>query len=70
MFADASEIDRAGKPQCRENLQNNLNADFHKIKDYLNYYRFSLNIPKCEFMLIDTFQSLAKIYPLSSVHCW
>ncbi len=31
------------------------------FKDYLNYNRLSLNIPKCEFMLIGTFQTLAKM---------
>ncbi len=61
MFADDTEIDTAEKPECHEDLQNNLNADLHKIKDYLNYNRFSLNIPKCELMLIGTFQSFAKM---------
>ncbi len=59
MFADDTEIDTAETPECHEDLQNNLNADLHKIKDYLNCNRLSLNIPKCEFMLIDTFQSPA-----------
>ncbi len=44
-----------------KSLHNNLNADLHKIIDYLNYNRLSLNIPKCEIMLIGTFQSLAKM---------
>ncbi len=59
MFADDTEIDTAEKPKCHEDLQNNLNADLYKIKGYLNYNRLSLNIPKCEFILKDTFQSLA-----------
>ncbi len=61
MFGDDTEIDTAEKPECHEDLQNSLNADLHKIKDYLNYNRLSLNIPKCEFMLMVTFQSLAKM---------
>ncbi len=39
MFADDAEIDTAEKPECHEDLQNNLNSDLHKIKDYLNYNR-------------------------------
>ncbi len=61
MFADDTEIDTAEKPECHEDLQNKLKADLNKIKDYLNYNRLSLNIPKCEFMLIGTFQSLVKM---------
>ncbi len=54
MFADDTEIDRAEKPECHKDLQNNLNLDLHKIKDYLNYNRLGLNISKCEFILIGT----------------
>ncbi len=61
IIADDTEIDTAEKPECHEYLQNNLNADFHKIKGHLYYNILSLNIPKCEFMLIVTFQSLAKM---------
>ncbi len=46
IFANDAEIDTAEKPECREDLQNNLNADLHKIKDYLIYNRLSLNISK------------------------
>ncbi len=61
MFTDDTEIDTAEKPEYHEDVQNNLNADLFKIKDYFNYKRFICNIPKCEFMLIGTFQSLAKM---------
>ncbi len=61
MFADDTEIDTAEKPECQEDLQNKLNADLDKIKGYLNYNRLSLNISKCEFMLIGTFQSFARM---------
>ncbi len=61
MFAGDTEIDTPEKPECHEDLQNNLNAEIHKIKDYLNYNTLNLNIPKCEFMLISTFQSLTKM---------
>ncbi len=61
MFADDTEIDTTEKPEYHQDIQNNLNADLHKLKDYLNYNRLSLNIQKCEFMLIGTFQSLSKM---------
>ncbi len=44
MFVDDTEIDTAEKPERHEELQNNLNADLHEIKDYLNYTKLSLNI--------------------------
>ncbi len=31
MFTDDTKIDTAQKPECHEDLQNNLNADFHKL---------------------------------------
>ncbi len=33
MFTGVTEIDTAENPECHEDLQNNLNADLHKIKD-------------------------------------
>ncbi len=42
MFADDTEIDTAEKPECPEDLQNNLNVVLQKIKDYLYYHRLSL----------------------------
>ncbi len=67
MFGDDTEIDTAEKLECYEDLQNNLNADLHKSKYYLNYNKLSLNITKCEFMLIGTFRSLTKM-PEIHVH--
>ncbi len=39
MFADDTEIDTAETLEYHEDLQNNLNADLHKIKNYLNNNR-------------------------------
>ncbi len=61
MFAGDTDLDTADNPECHEDLQNNLNADFHKIEDSLNFDRLSLNISKCKFILIGTFQSLTKM---------
>ncbi len=67
MYADDTEIDSASKPDCPEELENNLNSDLCKISEYFNINRLSLNVPKCEFMLIGTYQSRAKM-PGISIH--
>ncbi len=67
MYADDTEIDSTSKPDCPEELENNLNSDLCKISEYFNITRLSLNVPKCEFMLIGTYQSLAKM-PEMSIH--
>ncbi len=65
MYADDTEIDSAFKPDCPEELQNNLNSDICKISEYFNINRLSLNVPKYEFTLIGTYQSLAKMSEMS-----
>ncbi len=67
MNADDTEIDSTSKPDYPEELENNLNSDLCKISEYFNINRLSLNVPKCEFMLIGTYQSLA-IMPEISIH--
>ncbi len=67
MYADDTEIDSASKPDCPEELENNLNSDLCNISEYFNINRISLNVHKCEFMLIGTYQSLAKM-PEMSIH--
>ncbi len=54
MYADDTEIDSASKPDCPEELENNINSDLCKISEYFN-------------MLIGTYQSLAKM-PETSIH--
>ncbi len=67
MYADDTEIDFASKPDCPEELENNLNGDLCKISQYFNINRLSLNVPKCEFMLMGRYQSLAKM-PEMAIH--
>ncbi len=67
MYADDTEIDSASKPDCPEELENNLNSDLSKMSEYFNINKLSLNVPKCEFMLIGIYQSLAKM-PEMSIH--
>ncbi len=68
MYADDTEIDSASTPRCPEELENNFNSDLCKISEYFNINRLSLNVPKFEFMLIGTYQSLAKMPPEMSIH--
>ncbi len=67
MYADDTEIDSASKPDCPEERENNINSNLCKISEYFNINRLSLNVPKCEFMLIGTYQSLAKM-PEMPIH--
>ncbi len=55
MYADDTEIDSASQPAGPEELENNLNSGLCKISEYFNINRLSLNVPKCEFMLIGTY---------------
>ncbi len=65
MYASNTEINFASKPDCPEELENNLNRYLCKINEYFNINRLSLNVPKCEFMLIRTYQTLAKMQEMS-----
>ncbi len=65
MYADDTEINSASKPDCPEKLESNLNSNLCKISEYFNINRLSLNVPKCEFMLIGMYQSLAKMLEMS-----
>lgn len=61
MFADDTEIDSAAKPDQVIELETNLNSDLNRFKSYFDVNRLSLNVPKCEFMLIGTHQALSKV---------
>ena len=54
MSADDTEIDSAAKPECSAELKSNVNSDIYKVKQYFDINRLSLNVHKCEFMLIGT----------------
>ncbi len=67
MYAYDTEIDSASKPDCPEEPENNLRSHLCNISEYFNINNLSLDVPKCEFMLIGTYQSLAKM-PEMSIH--
>ncbi len=45
MYVDDTVIDSASKPDCPEELENNLNSDLSKISVYFNINRISVNVP-------------------------
>ena len=61
MFADDTEIDSAAKPVCSAQLESNINSDLCKVKQYFDINKLSINVQKCQFMLIGTHQSIAKM---------
>ncbi len=61
MFADDTEIEDTCKPEDHSTLENNINSDLSRLKSYFDTNRLSINVTKCEFMQIGTYQSIAKM---------
>ncbi len=61
MFADDTEIEHTCKPEDHSTLENNINSDLSRLKSYFDTNRLSINVTKCEFMQIGTYQSIAKM---------
>ncbi len=61
MYADDTEIDTACKPINHVELETKINSDLHKLSDYFDENRLSINVPKCDYMQIGTHQSLNKM---------
>ncbi len=61
MYADDTEMEDSCKPEDSIKLETNLNSDLIRLKEYFNLNRLSINVAKCEFMLIGTYQALKKI---------
>ncbi len=38
-----------------------INIDLHRVKEYFDTNKLCLNVPNCEFMIVGTYQSLAKV---------
>ncbi len=45
----------------------NINSDLSRLKSYFDINRLSINVTKCEFMQIGTYQSIAKM-PNLTIH--
>ena len=61
MLVDDMEIDTAAKPVCSSELESNVNIDLCKVKQYFYINRLSLNVQKCEFLLIGIHHSIVKM---------
>ncbi len=61
MYADDTEMEGSCKPEDSIRLETNLNSDLSGLKGYFSLNRLSINVAKCEFMLIGTYQALQKI---------
>ncbi len=61
MYADNTECESASKPEDYKEVETTINNDLYRVKEYFDTNKLSLNIPKCEFMLVGTYQSLAKV---------
>ncbi len=42
-------------------LETTINNDLYKVNEYFDTHKLNLNVPKCESMLVETYQSLAKV---------
>ncbi len=61
MYADDTEMEDSCKPEYSIKLETNLNSDLSRLKEYFNLNWLNINVGKCEFMLIGTYQALKKI---------
>ncbi len=60
-------MDNARNPEKFEGLQKSINDDLSCLKTYFDDNRLSVNLDKCEFMLLGTYQALHKI-PSPQIH--
>ncbi len=61
IHVNGKEIEGTCKTEDHSNLLNNMNGDLSKLKSYFDINRLSINVTKCEYMQIGTYQSLALI---------
>ncbi len=61
LFADDTEIDNAKNLEEFDELQKSINDDLSCLKTYFDDNRLSVNVDKCEFMLLGAYQALQKI---------
>ncbi len=54
MYADDTECESVSKQEDYKELESTINNDFYKVKEYFDTNKLSLNVPKCEFMLVGT----------------
>ncbi len=45
------------KPEDYKELETIINNDLHRVKEYFDTNKLSLNVPKCGFKPVGTYQS-------------
>ncbi len=60
-------MDNEKTPEEFDNLQKSINDDLSCLKTYFDDNRLSVNVDKCDFMLLRTYQALRKI-PSPQIH--
>ncbi len=65
MYVDDTELEDSCNPEDPIKLETNLNSDLSRLKEYFNLNRLSINVAKCAFMLIGTYQALKKIFNIN-----
>ncbi len=61
MYADDTEYEAASKPEDYKELETTINNNLHRINEYFETNKLNHNVPECEFMLVGTYPSLAKV---------
>ncbi len=61
MYADDTECESVSKPEDNKEWETTINNDLYRVKEYFDTNKLSLNVPKCEFILVETYQSLANV---------
>ncbi len=61
MYADDTECESASKTENYKELETTINNYFYSVKEYFDTNKLSLNVPKCAFMLVGAYHSLAKV---------
>ncbi len=55
LYADNTKCGSASKLEDYKELEITINNDLYSIKEYFDTNKLSLNVPKCEFMLVGTY---------------
>ncbi len=62
MYSDDTKMEDPCTPEDPIKLETNLNSDLSRLKEYFNLNWLSINVAKCEFMLIGELIRLLKRY--------
>ena len=69
MYADDTELDYATKPSDLQIMETVINEDLSRLETYFEHNKLSLNVAKCEFLVIGTQQQVNKCNDISIKMC-